>query len=123
MLQKNDDGCGGRPCRRRVSTWSSVKVTDGLTIADRHSIDFAAFSLANGTPNRAGEATEHLCRIAGQVECMPVKSAGCGWRKLKRFASANLKVMPSALLRKAKELISNRLLPSRVQISAAHMNH
>jgi hypothetical protein len=38
---------------------------------------------------------------------MPVKPARCGYRKLKYFASAYLKVMPSAFLREAKEPISN----------------
>jgi hypothetical protein len=38
---------------------------------------------------------------------MPVKPARRGWRKLKYFASAYLKVMPSAFLREAKEPISN----------------
>jgi len=40
---------------------------------------------------------------------MPVKPARRGWRKLKYFASAYLKVMPSAFLREAKEPISNRV--------------
>jgi len=84
-----------------------IKLPDRLTIADHHSIDFATFSLANRTPHRAGEATEHVCRIAAQVECMPVKPARRGWRKLKYFASAYLKVMPSAFLREDKEPISN----------------
>jgi len=38
---------------------------------------------------------------------MPVKPARRGWRKLKYFASAYLKVMPSAFLREDKEPISN----------------
>jgi len=38
---------------------------------------------------------------------MPVKPARRGWRKLKYFASAYLKVMPLAFLREAKEPISN----------------
>src|SRR5262249_53374017 len=84
-----------------------VKLTDGFTIANHHSIDFATFRLADRTPHRAGEATEHLCGIAAQVERMPIKPARRGWRKLKYFASAYLKVMPLAFLREAKEPISN----------------
>jgi hypothetical protein len=38
---------------------------------------------------------------------MPVKPARRGWRRLKYFASAYLKVMPLAFLREAKEPISN----------------
>src|SRR5215475_5766847 len=86
-----------------------IKLRDRLTIADHTRIDFATFSLANRTPHRAGEATEHLCRIAAQVKCMPVKPARRGWRKLKYFASTYLKVMPSPFLRKAKEPISNHV--------------
>jgi hypothetical protein len=42
---------------------------------------------------------------------MPVKPARCGWRELKRFASANLDVMPSAFLREGKEPILTELTP------------
>src|SRR5215831_21402310 len=86
-----------------------IKLPDRLTIADHLSIDFATFSLPNRTPHRSGEATEHLCRIAAQVECMPVNPARRAWRKLKYFASAYLKVMPSAFFREAKEPISNHV--------------
>ena len=83
-----------------------IKLPDRLTIGDHHSIDFAALRLANCTAHGAGKARKHFGEIA-QVECVPVKPARCGWRKLKYFAAAYLKVMPSAFLREAKEPISN----------------